>query len=57
MLGELELDESIVMLKKLAEKIPFNLYDLSSKEERDLSLMIQLIKQMYIPERLGNIND
>lgn len=57
MLGELELDESIVMLKKLAEKIPFNLYDLSSKEERDLSLIIQLIKQMYIPERLGNIND
>ena len=57
MLGKLELDESIVMLKKLAEKIPFNLYDLSSKEERDLSLIIQLIKQMYIPERLENIND
>tara|TARA_R110002012_G_scaffold320616_1_gene544732 strand:+ start:1758 stop:1931 length:174 start_codon:yes stop_codon:yes gene_type:complete len=57
MLGKLELDESISMLKELEKKIPSNLYNLSSSHERDLNLILRIIKSLDVPERLGNLND
>ncbi len=57
MLGKLELDEGIRTLKELEERIPSNLYNLTSSNERDLNLILRIIKDLDIPKRLGNLND
>ena len=44
MLGEL-----VVKLKKLVKQLPFNLYDLSSREEYFLKEIIDTINKMEVP--------
>jgi hypothetical protein len=61
MLGKLEsrvpkvikmpLDIAIQDLKKYKREMPFNLYDLSSKQVNYLRRMLSIIEGMEIPER------
>ena len=62
MLGKLEsrvpkvikmpLDIAIQDLKKYKREMPFNLYDLSSKQVNYLRRMLSIIEGMEVPERV-----
>jgi|TARA_Y100000034_G_C6763645_1_gene340301 hypothetical protein len=49
---ELPLDESIKMLKYYKKEMPWNLYNLTSKQSHCLKRILLIIEGMEIPERM-----